>query len=69
MKLYKAEMGGCFVFTVVMWSVSRKLLINKSNYKKPANESYKHSFWVVKRMPHTDARKKSDATSYLEAVY
>lgn len=43
-KLYKAEMCGCFVFTIVMWSVSRKLLINKSNYNKPSNKDYKQSF-------------------------
>lgn len=30
MKLYKAETCGCFVFTIVMWSASRKLPINKS---------------------------------------
>lgn len=29
-KLYKVETCGCFVFTTVMWSVSRKLPINKS---------------------------------------
>lgn len=44
-KLYKAEMCGCFVFTIVMWSISRKLLINKvSNYNKPSNKGYKQSF-------------------------
>lgn len=43
-KLYKAEMCGCFVFTIVMWSVSRKLLINKGNYNKPSNKDYKQSF-------------------------
>lgn len=46
-------MCGCFVFPTVMWSVSRKLLINKSNYNKPSKESYKQSFWVVKEKKKT----------------